>query len=692
MRIRFIVHMVSIVTILTFAVPVTAQQKGLKLEPVVVTATRQEEEILRIPSHITVITQEDIQQSAATNTGDLLRTEAGIWVTNTSGSSPTGILIDARGFNNGGGNGSRMLILIDGRRANQVDSSATDWAAVPVESIERIEIVRGSSAALYGDNAIAGVINIITKKGGKEPSLDGSLETGSYDTWRRKLTLSGSSGALSYYLHGSHESTDGFRENSDYRASNYIGNFSDSISAFSTFHLRTSYLTNDRKLPGALTETELATEGRDGSVTDDRGKNHQGQWDIGFDSYLSQYQWIELSGGQTLQSGGSTVTFPGSGFTDLDSNSRSSAVFSKYRLTGSIAGRENRLMLGVDLLKERVTAESFNNYPDPLFPFVRTEVTTYDRKLMGIYAHEEFSIYPSLILTLSGRLDWSEFEFSSTETDHVSNTVTVSSGKRKFKDDGVPIMGEPLWSPKVGLTYLTSPSTSLFMTWSNSFRFPNRDELTGLFGITPQLDPERATTYELGSQAQFREIHQASISVFRMKVEDEILFIPPAVGEFAFGENRNIPEVQHEGVEMSISTRYSEILRLKGHYTVTRTEIRKGPFEGSTLPITPKHTSSAAIDLGKREGLMLSVTGRFVSKRFLANDLSNTQEKLPKYSIYDARLTYSTTDFEAFFGVNNIFDKKYEEFGGVGGFPFGTRIGVNPSPERNYIGGATLKF
>ena len=682
MRIRFIVHMVSIVAILTFVVPVTAQQKGLKLEPVVVTATRQEEEILRIPSHITVITQEDIQQSAATNTGDLLRTEAGIWVTNTSGSSPTGILIDARGFNNGGGNGSRMLILIDGRRANQVDSSVMDWAAVPVESIERIEIVRGSSAALYGDNAMAGVINIITKKGGKESSLDGSLEIGSYDTWRRKLTLSGSSGTLSYYLHGSHESTDGFRENSDYRASNYIGNFSDSVSASSTFHLRISYLTNDRKFPGALTETELATEGRDGSVTDDRGKNHQGQWDIGFDSYLSQYQWIELSGGQTLRSGVSTITFPGSGSTDLDSNSRSSAVFSKYRLTGPIAGRENRLMLGVDLLKERVKAESFNNYPDPLFPFVNSEMTTYERKLMGIYAHEELSIHPSVILTLSGRMDWSKFRFSRMETDLVTNTSTESSGRRSFR----------IWSPKTGLTFRTSPTTSVYAVWSRSFRFPNRDELTGLFGITPQLDPERATTYEFGSQVQLGGIHQTSVSVFRMKVEDEILFIPPAVGEFAFGENQNIPEVQHEGIEMSISTRYSETLRLKGYYAVTRTEIRKGPFEGSTLPITPKHTGSGTIDLGKREGWMLSVTGRFVSKRFLANDLANTQEKLPKYSIYDARLRYSTTHFEAFFGVNNIFNNKYEEFGGVGGFPFGTRIGINPSPERNYIGGATLKF
>jgi iron complex outermembrane recepter protein len=687
MWIRFIVHIVSIVAVLTFVVPVTAQQKSLELKPVVVNATRQEEEVLRIPAHITVITLEDIQQSSATNTGELLRAEAGIWITNTSGSSPTGLIIDARGFNNGGGNGSRMLILIDGRRANQVDSSVTDWAAIPLESIERIEIIRGSSTALYGDNAMAGVINIITRKGTVEPSFRGGLEVGSYDTWNRRFSLSGDNDTLSYYLFGNHESTDGFRDNSDYRASNYVGNFGYRTSSYSTLKFRTSYLTNDRELPGALTETELTTEGRDGSVTDDRGKNHQGQWDVGFDSYLSQQQWIELSGGQTLRSGGSTITFPGSGSTDLDSNSRSSALIGKYRLTTPVSGFENRLMIGIDLHKERVAAESFNNFPDPLFPFINTEFTTYERKLLGAYAYDELSLHPSLILTLSGRMDWSKFRFSRKQTDEVTSISTKSSGSRSFQ----------VWSPKAGLTLMTSPTTSVFAVWSRSFRFPNRDELTGLFGLTPELDPEQATTYEFGSQIQIGGIHQASTSVYRMKVKDEILFVPPATGSFINGMNGNIPVVEHEGIEVSIMTRYSESVRLKGSYTVARTKIKDGPFEGNDLPITPKHAGSATIDLGKSEGWMLSLNGRFVAKRYLANDLANDQEKLPDYAVYDARLAYSTTGFETFFGVNNVFDREYEEFGGDGGPPFGNpsgehRIGVNPSPGRNYMGGATLKF
>ena len=661
-----------------------AQDTGgaVELGPVVVTATRQEEESLRIPSHVTVITPEEIQKSNATNTGDLLKTEAGLWVANTSGSTPPGILIDGRGFNNGGGNGSRVLVLIDGRRANLVDTSNPDWAAIPIDSIERIEIVRGPATALYGDNAMAGVINIITKQGGREATTDLSLEHGSYDFWKRRAGLSGTDEALSYYLYGGYESADGYRENSDYRASNYVGNFAYKSSPFTTLHLRSSYLSNERLLPGSLTESEIQSIGRRGSVTpQDNGETGQAQFDVGFDSYLNKYEWIELTGGQTLRGEDSQITIPAAGYTELGDDSRSSQLTGKYRVIGHLAGRESRFILGADLIKETVRAQSFNNYPDPFFPYVVTETTDYERRLIGAYANEEFSVAPVLILTLAGRMDWSGFQFSQTSTDLTTGTATDSSGDQSFQ----------VWSPKVGLTYLTSPSTSLFATWSKSFRFPNRDELTGFFGITPELDPERATTVEMGSKILVGGRFDGSLSIFRTDMKNEILYIPPAIGDFAFGMNQNLPEVRHDGVEASAKIRTSETVRLKGGYTVTRTEIREGAFQGSKLPITPKHAGSATLDWGSMKGWMFSMTGRFIGMRLLANDLANIQEKLPAYTVMDAKLSYHGDSLDVFYGVNNVMDRKYEEFGGVGGFPFGDRIGMNPSPARSFIVGATLR-
>lgn len=633
--------------------------------PVLVTATRSEEEILKVPAPVSIITQKEISRSNATHVGDLLKDEVGLTVTNTSGSTPSGVLIDARGFNNGGGNGGRMLVLIDGRRANLVNTSSPDWTTIPVDSIERIEIVRGSNSALYGDNAVAGVVNIITKKGEGPPSADLSLERGSYDFWKRMATLSGGEGALSYYLYGGYESTDGYRQNSDYSASNYVGNFGYEITPFSTIRLRTNYLSNQRLLPGALTEADIASVGRRGSVTPgDQAGTREFRIDLGFDSHLDQAQWIELNVGQTLRGQESSSTTPGFGTFGLEDDSRSTALTGKYRITRPQAGGENRLLIGVDLLKETVQSRNFFNSSP-------TEKTDYERRLTAIYANEEVAIHPAWLLTVAGRIDWSEFTFS----------TTTSSGDRSFR----------VFSPKVGLTHLVTPSASIFASWSRSFRFPNRDELTGFFGFTPELDPEEATVYEVGSNLHSENGFEGHLSFFRMTVQDEIIFVPPARGAFTFGENQNVPEVFHDGVETSAAVRLSDAVRLRGGYTFTRTEITEGPFEGSTLPITPRHAGNAGIDVGE-EGWLFSFTGRFVGSRFLANDLENVQEKLPAYAVFDTRLTYSADHFEIFFGVNNLLNREYEEFGGVGGFPFGTRVGVYPSPERNYIGGATIRF
>jgi iron complex outermembrane recepter protein len=148
-----------------------AQQPSVGLEPMKVTATRQEEEVLTIPAHVTVIDREAIKNSNASDIGDLLKSEAGLWVDKGSSSNPSEIFIDARGFNSGGSNASRMIVLIDGQRANRSDLGTPDWSVVPIESIERIEIMRGSATALYGDNAMSGSINIITKKGAIEPEI-----------------------------------------------------------------------------------------------------------------------------------------------------------------------------------------------------------------------------------------------------------------------------------------------------------------------------------------------------------------------------------------------------------------------------------------------------------------------------------------------------------------------------------------
>jgi outer membrane receptor protein involved in Fe transport len=127
------------------------------VEEVTITAARSERSVLDVPGNVTVIDRETIERSGARSVPELLRREAGIFVTNWS-TNREGYTVEARGFNNGGGNGGRTLVMIDGRRVNEPDVMLPDWAFMPLDNLESIEVVRGPVNALYGDSAIAGVV------------------------------------------------------------------------------------------------------------------------------------------------------------------------------------------------------------------------------------------------------------------------------------------------------------------------------------------------------------------------------------------------------------------------------------------------------------------------------------------------------------------------------------------------------
>ena len=181
---------VSIAALFFLTTPaLSAEETVTTLDPVVVTATRQEEPVSSVPADITIISAADISQSTATTVPDLLRTQPGIQVKDITGSQRN-FQVDMRGF--GETAQSNTLVLVDGRRINQADLSGTDWTLIPLNRIERIEVIRGGrGSVLYGDNAAGGVINIITKKG-DQTTVEAEIRAGSYKTFESSAAASGS--------------------------------------------------------------------------------------------------------------------------------------------------------------------------------------------------------------------------------------------------------------------------------------------------------------------------------------------------------------------------------------------------------------------------------------------------------------------------------------------------------------------
>src|SRR3954466_12841838 len=161
---------------------------------IVVTPSRTAQPIQRAGSAITVITPEEIEQSSVRDVGDLLRRSPGLTVTQNGGPG------QIQTVRLRGGESRHTLVLIDGIRVNDPSTTGRefDFSTLVLADVERIEVLRGPQSALYGSDAMGGVINIITRKGGGPPRAHVSVEAGSYGTKETKGGISGGDGRVDY--------------------------------------------------------------------------------------------------------------------------------------------------------------------------------------------------------------------------------------------------------------------------------------------------------------------------------------------------------------------------------------------------------------------------------------------------------------------------------------------------------------
>src|SRR2546427_8442275 len=172
-----------------------------------------------LPAKVTVITAEDIQRSGAKTIQEAIQWATGIIMYDQVGNAFQQT-IDQRGFN--GQPVSSTSVFVDGQRINEPDFNTVNFDLIPYETIERIEIIPGTSA-IYGKNAIGGVINIITKRGGDKHQVTGETVWGSFSRQRYTINASGPIGKFDYYSNFSREMEQGFRDDSTARISRYYG-------------------------------------------------------------------------------------------------------------------------------------------------------------------------------------------------------------------------------------------------------------------------------------------------------------------------------------------------------------------------------------------------------------------------------------------------------------------------------------
>ncbi|HAD62878.1 MAG TPA: ligand-gated channel protein [Alcanivorax sp.] len=610
-----------------------------ELGQVTVTASGHAQQLEDAPASISVITREQIEQRYYQDATDALRDIPGVIITG-GGSGDRGNDIVIRGMPS-----QYTLILVDGKpvstRETRPNGSAgfeQDWLP-PLQSIERIEVVRGPMSTLYGSDAIGGVINVITRKVAEEwggaVQLDTIIQDDSRsgDIQQGNFSLSGPllADTLGLQVYGRASSrqedrfVDGFEEKN---LKNLNARLSFTPTDNQDFTLEAGQTKQDRR---SLIGYSAPATGCRGGCTDSDNEytrevlalSHTGRWDFGTtDSYVQREEAENLT--------------------------REMKVTNTSAKTALVTPLGDHLLtVGANFEKEELSDETSNQISN------RTEV---DASKWALFAEDEWMLPGNVSVTGGLRLDDDENYGS-----HVSPRLYGVWGMA------------PRWTLKGGV--------------STGFRSPSLREITPDWGQTsrggdvygnPDLEPETSVNKELGLYFNAGRDLQANVTVFHNDFKDKITRIacPASVcpgGPNQFGSDPtyrvNVDEAVTRGVEAAVSTTLARTLDLTLSYTYTDSEQKSGEYKGEPLNQVPKHLASLQADW--------RVTGRlspWLAVRYRGEESqpttgpSSSSIVAPSNTLVDAGLAFKLTPQATLnTGIYNIADKEIfqDEYGYV---------------------------
>lgn len=562
------------------------------LEPLIVTASRTRQTPDDALAPVTVITRADIERQQAPSVPTLLRGLPGVSVATNGGPGQTTFLF-LRGTNP-----DHVLVLIDGVRVGSASTGYAAFEQLPIEQIERIEIVRGPRSSLYGSEALGGVIQIFTRRGADGLHSFASAGGGSRGTYDASAGVSGSTGPAWFSLSGSAFGTDGFNACAGRPFPDGAGCFTDEPDndAHRTVSgaARAGYrFANGLELEGQLLRATADTEFDSSVVNEARTLQQVG----GAALRLAPVSVLDL----TLAVGQSRDEVTNArGGVDL-------SYFATERTTASAQGDlalapRHLLTLGVDALVDRVTAsEAFDRTS-------RTDTGYFAQYQGGIGAHE----------------------------------VQVSLRH----DDNEQFGGRTTYGAAWGWSF--SEVARLTFSYGTAFKAPTFNALYYPGFGNPALQPEtsRSAEVELSARTGWG---RWSVNVYDTRIEDLIAFdasLQPA----------NVDEAHIRGVEIAAQTRIA-LWDASGSLTLLDPRNRSdGPARGRLLTQRPR--TSARLDLDRAFGACrLGATLIAAGKGY--DDLANSVE-LGSYVTLDLRAEYQVArDLRLQLRVENVFDEDY---------------------------------
>ena len=624
-------------------------------EPVIVTATRFEDRYLDKPVNVSIIAAEDIKNSTARTVPELLRQLPGIRARDSSGSP--NVQVDMRGFGISGD--QNTLVLLDGVRISENEQTTVNWVGIPLNAIERIEILRGSGAVLYGGGATGGTINIITKTpmpGQRSASIYGGAATYGTSEAGVGANLAGESVGLRF--NASYLDSDNYRDNNELRQKNALADLRWAGNRASV-SLKAGADEQKLRLPGALSEAQIAANPRQAATPQDFSNRTGGFLNVGG-------AWAAGAGDLAADLGYREKNIHASIIgSPIDSDTSVWSFSPRLKLPHQLGGWRHHLVVGVDwddwsfLNKTSVFGQP--REPDA---FQRNQ---------AVYLQNSTAIGDAWNLSLGGRLHRVEYG--------VTDLANPSQSDERTRN---------LTAYEIGVRYRASAALSPYAKIGTSFRVPNVNDVYNLFtGVVSLLEPQTSHEQEIGVDIRYGP-GTFRLALYHMTIDNELYFDPAAF------TNRNLPPTRRQGVEAEGKWRFARSFDLFVNYTYAVSEFRSGsiggvPIAGNEVPLVPRHAANAGAGWAFAPRARADIVASYVGEQVFDADETNTfGRRMPAYTVVDLKLTYANGGWLFGAGVKNLFDEQYFSYGVYDSFT--PTYFAYPQPERSVFVTAQYSF
>ena len=680
---------------------------GLNLSPVVVTATRTEQNSFDVPASIDVVDSAQIHdQQLQTNLSESLARVPGITVANRQNYAQD-LQISSRGFGARAPFGVKGIrIIVDDIPATMPDGQG-QGATISLGSTDHIEILRGPFSALYGNGA-GGVLQAFTESGKGKPAITNNFSAGSYGTTREEVKVSGSVGAVSYLVDSSWFSTDGYRVHSKTDRNQVNAKIVWEVDDTTKLKLSANSYYQKAEDPLGLTLGQLAYNPKmAGGSSVNQGSSPAS---VSFNSSKTiSYNQAGLVLDKDINENNSfkIITYYGTrkveqlqsfqplGVVDLDRDF--GGVNLRYNYLTKIADQQLKITGGLDYDKSSELRRSFNNNNgSPSATALRSE----DDAVYNFDPYVQANLQLGSKWEVTGGLRYNNVNFNIqdnlTPSGSGSNSGSVSYSKT---------------TPSMGVIFHATPSVNIYANAGQGFETPTFAEIayslnsngsvnTSKSSLT--LKPAESTTYEIGTKAFLTENTRLNVALFTTQVTNEIAAANNSSGKVAY---QNIPETERNGIEMSLDSIWNNGFKTYLAYTYIDATVSKSYTKkisnaapitinsGNQIPGISKNSLYGEVQWSYEPiGFSTALEANWRDK-YYATDSNGANEIAKSFVAANIRAGFNQKinnwGVSEFVRVNNIFDRNY--VGSVIVNESNSRF-FEPAPGRNWLLGINASY